>query len=116
MYHSLAHLPIFRLELAINFERRSLLESPCNSFHAVYWPALLMALSLPPPSSVLVHSHWTMSDLKMSKSRGNVVDPFKAIEEVGVDGVRFYLMSVGGELKQDSGPLTPDAASLRCGE
>ncbi|KAJ2295029.1 methionyl-tRNA synthetase, partial [Coemansia sp. RSA 2702] len=45
-------------------------------FHAVYWPALLMAAGLPLPKRILAHAHWTMGGQKMSKSRGNVVDPF----------------------------------------
>ena len=44
-------------------------------FHAVYWPAMLMALGLPPPRRIIAHGHWTMGRGKMSKSRGNVVDP-----------------------------------------
>ncbi|CDZ97772.1 methionine-trna ligase [Phaffia rhodozyma] len=71
-------------------------------FHAVFWPAFLMALSLPPPKSILVHAHWTQDQFKMSKSRGNVADPFKAIESAGVDSVRAYLMGIGGSLADDS--------------
>jgi methionyl-tRNA synthetase len=72
-------------------------------FHALYWPAMLMAVGLQPPKQVLVHAHWLQGNLKMSKSRGNVADPFEAIERCGVDSVRAYLMGVGGALKSDSG-------------
>ncbi|KAJ5543209.1 hypothetical protein N7535_005638 [Penicillium sp. DV-2018c] len=65
-------------------------------FHCVYWPAFLMALDLPPPRNVLVHGHWTMNREKMSKSTGNVVNPFFAIERFGVDGMRFFLAYQGG--------------------
>ncbi|KAL2162705.1 hypothetical protein VTH06DRAFT_6541 [Thermothelomyces fergusii] len=65
-------------------------------FHCVYWPALLMALDLPLPRKVLVHSHWTLNKKKMSKSIGNVVNPFYAINRWGVDTARFYLLSEGG--------------------
>lgn len=65
-------------------------------FHCVYWPALLMALDLPLPKKVLVHSHWTLNKRKMSKSLGNVVNPIYAINRWGVDTARFYLLSEGG--------------------
>ncbi|KAG8942018.1 methionyl-tRNA synthetase, partial [Tulasnella sp. 408] len=61
-------------------------------FHAIYWPAMLFALGLEPPKTLLTHGHWTMDNFKMSKSRGNVADPFKAIETYGADAVRYYLM------------------------
>ncbi|KAJ5465145.1 methionine--tRNA ligase [Penicillium daleae] len=65
-------------------------------FHCVYWPAFLMALDLPLPRNVLVHGHWTMNREKMSKSTGNVVNPFFAIDRFGVDGMRFFLAYQGG--------------------
>lgn len=55
-----------------------------------------MALDLPLPRNVLVHGHWTMNREKMSKSTGNVVNPFFAIERYGVDGMRFFLAYRGG--------------------
>ncbi|KAJ5565072.1 Methionyl-tRNA synthetase [Penicillium frequentans] len=65
-------------------------------FHCVYWPAFLMALDLPLPRNVLVHGHWTMNREKMSKSTGNVVNPFFAIDRFGVDSMRFFLAYQGG--------------------
>ncbi|KAL4797592.1 tRNA synthetases class I (M)-domain-containing protein [Aspergillus venezuelensis] len=65
-------------------------------FHTVYWPAFLMALDLPIPKNVLVHGHWTMNREKMSKSTGNVVNPFFAIDRFGVDTMRFFLAFQGG--------------------
>ncbi|KAJ4302192.1 methionyl-tRNA synthetase [Collariella sp. IMI 366227] len=65
-------------------------------FHCVYWPALLMALDLPLPKKMLVHSHWTLNKTKMSKSLGNVVNPLYAINRWGIDTVRFYLLYEGG--------------------
>ena len=72
-------------------------------FHALHWPALLMSANLPPPKRVLAHAHWTMSRSKMSKSRGNVVNPLEAMNKWGVDGVRWYLMRIGGSLAADAG-------------
>ncbi|KAL4869448.1 hypothetical protein BDV12DRAFT_81885 [Aspergillus spectabilis] len=65
-------------------------------FHCVYWPAFLMALDLPLPRNVLVHGHWTMNREKMSKSTGNVVNPFFAIDRFGADTMRFFLTFRGG--------------------
>ncbi|XP_070538863.1 methionine--tRNA ligase, mitochondrial-like isoform X2 [Ptychodera flava] len=64
-------------------------------FHAVYWPAFLMAADLPPPRSVLCHSHWTVNGQKMSKSKGNVVDPFEKVKTYTKDGLRYFLMREG---------------------
>lgn len=74
-------------------------------FHAIYFPSLLLALDLPLPKTILTHSHWTMNKQKMSKSRGNVADPFAAMDLYGVDAIRWYLMRVGGTLDADSGEL-----------
>ncbi|KAJ3015861.1 Methionine--tRNA ligase, mitochondrial [Thoreauomyces humboldtii] len=65
-------------------------------FHAIYWPAFLMAVDLPPPRRIVSHSHWLMGREKMSKSRGNVVDPEKLLTTWGVDPVRYFLMRDGG--------------------
>ncbi|XP_071614334.1 methionine--tRNA ligase, mitochondrial [Heliangelus exortis] len=64
-------------------------------FHAVYWPALLMAAGLAPPQRVLVHSHWTVRGQKMSKSLGNVVDPVGCMGRYTVDGFRYFLLRQG---------------------
>uniref|UniRef100_V5ES24 Probable methionine--tRNA ligase, mitochondrial n=1 Tax=Kalmanozyma brasiliensis (strain GHG001) TaxID=1365824 RepID=V5ES24_KALBG len=71
-------------------------------FHAIYWPALLLAAGLPPPKTVLAHAHWTMGKAKMSKSRGNVANPFEAIQLFGLDTLRFFLMRVGGSFGSDA--------------
>ncbi|CAO3643212.1 unnamed protein product [Mucor hiemalis] len=65
-------------------------------FHAIYWPAFLMAAELPLPKQILAHAHWTMGKQKMSKSRGNVADPFQVLKDYGVDPVRYYLVRDGG--------------------
>lgn len=60
-------------------------------FHAVYWPTFLMALGLPLPQQIVAHGWLTDANRKMSKSLGNVVDPIALAEEVGVEGVRYFL-------------------------
>ena len=65
-------------------------------FHCIYWPAFLMALDLPLPKQFLTHAHWTMNDAKMSKSSGNGVNPFYAIELFDVDTMRYYMAHDGG--------------------
>ncbi|HLB20896.1 MAG TPA: methionine--tRNA ligase [Solirubrobacteraceae bacterium] len=61
-------------------------------FHTVYWPALLMAAELELPEHVFVHGYLLMDGEKMSKSLGNVLDPFAVIERFGADALRFYLL------------------------
>jgi methionyl-tRNA synthetase len=61
-------------------------------FHAIYWPALLMAAGLELPKRVFVHGYLLMEGEKMSKSLGNVLDPFEVIDRFGSDALRFYLL------------------------
>jgi len=61
-------------------------------FHAVYWPALLMAAGIELPRRLFVHGYLLMDGEKMSKSLGNVLDPFEVIERFGADALRFYLL------------------------
>jgi len=61
-------------------------------FHAVYWPAFLMAAELPMPERVFAHGWWTNEGEKISKSLGNVIDPVELVNEFGLDQVRFFLM------------------------
>ncbi|HEY8304901.1 MAG TPA: methionine--tRNA ligase [Solirubrobacteraceae bacterium] len=61
-------------------------------FHTVYWPALLMAAGIELPKRVFVHGYLLMDGEKMSKSLGNVLDPFAAIDRFGADALRFYLL------------------------
>ncbi len=60
-------------------------------FHAIYWPAFLMAVELPLPKTILTHGWWTCEGQKISKSIGNVIDPFMLADEFGVDQVRYFL-------------------------
>ncbi|MFZ8864552.1 MAG: methionine--tRNA ligase [Rickettsiales bacterium] len=74
---------------------------PCNlhmvgkdilRFHAVYWPAFLMAANLPLPQKIFAHGWWTNEGEKISKSLGNVINPLELINEFGLDQLRFFLM------------------------
>jgi methionyl-tRNA synthetase len=61
-------------------------------FHAVYWPAFLMAAGLTPPKSVYAHGWWTVEGEKMSKSLGNAIPPASLINEFGLDQTRYFLL------------------------
>src|SRR3989344_6237507 len=61
-------------------------------FHAVIWPAMLLSAKLTLPKTILVHGHILSGGQKMSKTLGNVVDPFFVIEKYGVDAVRYFLL------------------------
>jgi methionyl-tRNA synthetase len=61
-------------------------------FHTIYWPIMLMALDLPLPKKVFGHGWLLMKDGKMSKSKGNVVDPVPLIDRYGLDALRYYLL------------------------
>ena len=61
-------------------------------FHAIYWPALLMAAELPLPKKIIAHGWWTVEKEKMSKSLGNVIDPDDMISKYGLDQFRYFLL------------------------
>ncbi len=61
-------------------------------FHAVYWPAFLMAADIPLPKKIFAHGWWTNEGNKISKSIGNVIDPFDLVDKYGVDQIRYFLM------------------------
>ncbi len=61
-------------------------------FHSIYWPAFLMSVGLPLPQKVFGHGWLLLDGGKMSKSKGNVVDPYILAERFGVDALRFFLM------------------------
>jgi methionyl-tRNA synthetase len=60
--------------------------------HAVYWSTMLMALDMKLPETIFAHGWWTVDGEKMSKSRGNVVDPNKMVDEFGADAFRYFLL------------------------
>jgi len=91
---------LFNYYSAVNTEEERDLW-PCNlhilgkdilRFHAVYWPAFLMAAGMELPKRVFAHGWWTNEGVKMSKSLGNALDPIKMVEEFGLDFVRYFLM------------------------
>lgn len=99
-------------------------------FHAVYWPAFLMAAGLTPPKRVFAHGWWTNEGQKISKSLGNVIDPIKLVETYGLDQVRYFLLRevpfgsdgdfshramvnrMNGELANDLGNLAQRSLSM----
>jgi methionyl-tRNA synthetase len=95
-------------------------------FHTIYWPALLLALDLPLPNQMLIHSYWTVDGVKMSKSLGNVLSPEQAVERVqnlcgkhltledARDYLRYYLMRESN-ISQDSN-LSQELIPIRMAE
>src|SRR3989344_162788 len=63
-----------------------------SRFHAVLWPAMLLSAGLPLPKQIFVHGFLSVAGEKISKSIGNVIDPFPLVEKYGVDAVRYYLL------------------------
>jgi methionyl-tRNA synthetase len=76
-------------------------------FHAVFWPALLMAAGLELPDRIYIHGYLLMDEHKMSKSLGNVIDPFEVSDVFGADALRYYLMAAVG-FGQDGNVSTED--------
>jgi methionyl-tRNA synthetase len=60
--------------------------------HTVYWPIMLHALNIPLPEAVFAHGWWMINEDKMSKSRGNVVNPLEMVEKYGLDAYRYFLL------------------------
>jgi len=61
-------------------------------FHAVIWPCMLMALDVPLPKAIIATGFWTLGEQKISKSRGEVIDPIELGDEFGVDAIRFFFI------------------------
>jgi len=61
-------------------------------FHAVIWPGMLLSLGLPLPKTIFIHGFITVGGQKMSKSLGNVIDPFELVKKYGTDAVRYFLL------------------------
>ncbi|NIP39621.1 MAG: methionine--tRNA ligase [Candidatus Dadabacteria bacterium] len=87
-------------------------------FHTVYWPAFLMSAGLELPKTVFAHGWWTIEGEKMSKSLGNVIDPYRIADEFGVDVFRYFLLreipfGQDGDFSKDSviGRINGDLAN-----
>src|SRR5205085_12539959 len=76
-------------------------------FHTVFWPALLLAAGIDLPKQIYVHGYLLMDAHKMSKSLGNVIDPFDVADVFGVDALRYYLLA-SVTLGQDGNVSTED--------
>ena len=61
-------------------------------FHAIYWPAFLMAADIHPPKQIVAHGWWTNEGEKISKSLGNAINPYDLVEKYGLDQTRYFLM------------------------
>ncbi len=61
-------------------------------FHAIYWPAFLMSLELPLPTHIAAHGWWTRNGQKMSKSKGNVIDPKEVADAYGLENFRYFML------------------------
>ena len=99
-------------------------------FHAIIWPAMLLALDLPLPKKLLVHGFINVDGAKMSKSVGNVIDPVALVDEYGTDAVRYFFLrhvptfddgdytvekfiaAYNGELANDLGNLVSRTANM----
>jgi methionyl-tRNA synthetase len=79
-------------------------------FHCVFWPALLMAADIELPEHIFVHGYLLLEGHKMSKSLGNVLDPFAVIDQYGADPLRYYLLR-DVTFGQDGGVSTTDFES-----
>jgi methionyl-tRNA synthetase len=83
-----------------------------TKFHAIYWPALLMAADLPLPERIFGHGYITLEGQKISKSLGNVIDPIELASRYGSDAVRFFLFA-GMPFDQD-GDFSREELKKRC--
>jgi methionyl-tRNA synthetase len=70
---------------------RHLIGKDILKFHAVIWPAMLLAAGIEVPRSIFIHGYLLMDEHKMSKSLGNVIDPFEVMDRFGTDTLRYYL-------------------------
>ena len=93
-YLSALNFPNTNDELYKNFWPASLhvIGKDILRFHAIYWPAFLLAANIKPPNRVFGHGWILSGDEKMSKSKGNILNPIEIIDSYGIDELRYYLM------------------------
>ncbi len=84
--------PLYQRYWVQNPQRVHVIGKGIIRFHAVYWPAMLLAAGVPLPTTIFVHGYVTVSSEKMSKSLGNVVDPVELAGQYGTDALRYYLL------------------------
>ncbi len=84
--------PLYREFWAGDGERVHVIGKGITRFHAVYWPALLLSAGVALPSSILIHGYMTVAGQKISKSKGNAIDPCYLAREFGTDALRYYLL------------------------
>lgn len=85
------------LSAGANFQRFwppdvQVLGKDVSKFHAIIWPAILLSAGLPLPKTIFIHGFITINGEKISKSQGNVIDPFKIVQEFGTDPLRYFLL------------------------
>ncbi|MFL5805534.1 MAG: methionine--tRNA ligase [Roseiflexaceae bacterium] len=84
--------PLYQRYWADNPRRVHVIGKGIIRFHAVYWPAILLSAGVPLPTTILVHGYVTAGGEKISKSRGNSIDPVALAERYGTDALRYYLL------------------------
>ena len=92
-YQSALNYPDINNDLYKSFWKESLhvVGKDILRFHAVYWPAFLMAANLKPPKRIYSHGWWTKDSQKISKSLGNAIDPYEVVNKFGLDQFRYFL-------------------------
>lgn len=73
-------------------QRMHLIGKDITRFHAIYWPAMLLSAGVPLPHTLLVHGFITINGGKVSKSKGNIIDPVALVAQFGIDALRYYLL------------------------
>lgn len=73
-------------------QRLHVIGKDITRFHAIYWPAMLLSAGIPLPQTILVHGFITINGGKVSKSKGNVIDPVDLVQQFGSDALRYYLL------------------------
>ena len=75
-----------------NSYRTHMIGKGIGRFHAIYWPAMLLSAGVVLPNEIFIHGYVTVEGEKISKTLGNVIDPFEVVQKYGVDPLRYYLL------------------------
>ncbi len=84
--------PLYQRYWVQNPHRVHVIGKDILRFHAIYWPAMLISASVPLPTTIFVHGFITLNGERISKSRGNIIDPVELAERYGTDALRYYLL------------------------